>query len=157
MMRWAAPMKLVLMPLTVLLLLSAVACDQGRDSAEKIVTVDVPIHKHVSSVEKSTETPYPCDTYYDLAAGSPRLRSWPRFVKWSTDSTQLVFSEGPEVYAVAADGTGLRQIAVPAPERNGRGGPMSYFDISPDGARVVYSTCNHPVVGKSAQRQPATW
>ena len=141
--------KLAVVPLTVLLLLGAVACDQGRDSAEKheIVgerTVEVLYEAPERSAEKSTETPYPCDTYYDPAAGSPRLRSWPRFVKWSTDGTQLVFSEGPEVYAVAADGTGLRQIVVPAPEREGRGGPLSYFDLSPDGARVLYSTCNYP-------------
>ena len=42
---------------------------------------------------------------------------------------------------MSADGSRLWPVVVPAPKGVG---PMTAFDITPDGARIVYSTCDYP-------------
>ena len=62
-------------------------------------------------------------------------------IAWSPDGSAVLFTRGPEILAVSADGSQLWPVVVPAP--NGVG-PMTAFDITPDGARIVYSTCDYP-------------
>ena len=55
-------------------------------------------------------------------------------------------ADGRKLYVVEADGSRLRGIADVMTEIEHHGhpelvGPMTYFSVSPDGSRVVYSTC----------------
>ena len=82
--------------------------------------------------------------------------------RWSPDGSRIVFStrglweaSPPTIYAVDADGRQLRQIVDASGEITLRGkvlvqlGNMTYFDVSPDGSRLVYSTCGRPTSGES--------
>ena len=72
------------------------------------------------------------------------------YVGWSADSSKILFdvSRDPpykpaDLYSVEADGSRLEKI-VDTKARNpvwGDGSGSIYFDISPDGSRIVYSTC----------------
>ena len=73
-------------------------------------------------------------------------------LQWTPDGSQILFTFGYEetgVYAVDADGSSLQTIVDPLVNsvRANRGRPvglMTYFDISPDGSQIVYSTCRYP-------------
>ena len=99
------------------------------------------------------------------------------FVEWSPDGREVYFSQGPELFAVTADGSTVRRVArawaraglqdvaraTPYAERNwitptpvdppvpGRVTPgvgtTIPFDVSPDGARVVFVSCAYPHPG----------
>ena len=60
-------------------------------------------------------------------------------VKWSPDGERVLFSVGPDVYAVGVDGIGLRKVGDASV--GGRSGPKTSLDVSPDGKRMVYSAC----------------
>lgn len=79
-------------------------------------------------------------------------------VKWSIDGSEILFDfsslspitwyeDGVLVYSVDAEGTRLRRVAEASIASQVRNypivGSMTHFDISPDGSRVVYSTCRH--------------
>ncbi len=87
---------------------------------------------------------------------------WPhrKLLKWTSDGSKLVFDHGDEfnlpfyakygqaVYVVEADGSQVQRVAEGSLifEEYGRPsaiGHMTYFDVSRDGSRVVYSTCRH--------------
>lgn len=80
-------------------------------------------------------------------------------VRWSPDGSEIFFNHhtrgsdysdvnarpfiptGNTIYAVAADGSYLREVTrIPRDEDLGRSS-TTYFDVSPDGTSLVYSTC----------------
>ena len=76
---------------------------------------------------------------------------WPghTFVHWDRSGQTVLFGLGPAVYAVAADGRHLANVVPPRVFSFGRApwdwsdfvGTMIAFDVSPDGRRITYSTC----------------
>ena len=77
---------------------------------------------------------------------------WANTVLWHPDGSAVFFSLGPVVYAAAADGSRLEVVAdaslktrtLPDSEVD-LYGPMTSFDISPEGDRLVYATCAFPL------------
>ena len=83
----------------------------------------------------------------------PAVRGdWHRenYLRWSPDGSRVLFDVSEEqyfglvdLYSVSADGSGLRNIT-DAWDRDPvwrHGSTMTYFDVSPDGSRIVYSIC----------------
>ncbi len=68
------------------------------------------------------------------------------FVEWSADGSVILFSRGPLLYAATPDGTRAWQVADASsgPDSSEAVGPLIPFDLSPDGAEVVYATCQFP-------------
>ena len=93
---------------------------------------------------------YPCDPYTIAVI---RLWFWENTVRWAPDGSAVFFSQGPVVYGAAVDGAWARALADASGRPNPRlpwhpqvrrdlvVGPMTYFDISPAGDRLVYATC----------------
>ena len=114
-------------------LVSATACDdapvelpiEAPPEIGRAAVEEAPVHTHGST----TCAP---------AFGSGPWR-WRGSVKLSSDGTQVVFSAGSDVYAVGADGTGLRKVGDASV--GGKAGPKTSFDGSPDDQRMVYSAC----------------
>ena len=95
----------------------------------------------------SLPIPTPC-------AGSFRFgQSTASYAQWSPDGAEILFSHDAEVYAAATDGSRLRHITNPGPDRRPRliGSGESAFDVAPDGARVVYSTCEFGRLGTGSR------
>jgi len=100
----------------------------------------LPIHYHG----------YPCDPY---SIDGVELWFWENTVRWVPDGSAVFFSQGPAVYGAAVDGAWARAVADasgrpdprlrwhPQVRRDVVVGPMTYFDVSPDGDRLVYATC----------------
>ena len=65
------------------------------------------------------------------------------FVQWSADGSSVFVTRSADIFAAAADGSRLRQIVDEMAGLPGVG-PMSAFSMSPDGGRLVYSTCRYP-------------
>ncbi len=71
-------------------------------------------------------------------------------LQWSPDGSKILFTYLTEnrttpVNVVEADGSRLWSIEdVPGDLVSGYHGPLRYFDVSPDGSRIVYSTCAYP-------------
>ncbi len=92
----------------------------------------------------------------------PEGRDWShrKLLKWTSDGTKILFDHGDEylfsfsategqaVYVTDADGSQLQRVAegsfiLEVYDRPSAIGGMMYFDVSPNGSRVVYSTCRH--------------
>ena len=87
--------------------------------------------------------------------GGTDLWYWENTMRWTADGAAVFFSQGPLVYAAAADGAWARLVAVASGRlgalidqasfarwaRHEIVGPMTYFDVSPEGDRLVYATC----------------
>lgn len=78
---------------------------------------------------------------------SPPWR-YDEMVRWSPDGSRILFTTITDIYAVSEDGFTLRNINYadrhvlsPSDPASGLPEAMTYFDISPDGSRIVYSTC----------------
>ena len=129
----------------------------GRDDSPETPPVPTPV----------TPTPEPQfirrSEPHTICSRGPRFR-WEteRTHRWSPEGSRIVFStrglwdaSPPTIYAVDADGRQLREIADASGEITRRGkvlaqlGNMTYFDVSPDGTRIVYSTCGRPTSGES--------
>ena len=106
---------------------------------------------------------YPCDPY--IIAGLEGW-VWENTVRWQRDGSAVFFSQGPVVYGAAADGAWARAVADATGRVNPRltwhprvhlnrveVGPMTYFDISPDGERLVYATCAFREEAVTSQEQ----
>ena len=116
-------------------LLSAVGCEDERPVEP--VGRDLPVHKFPpadaeGNVHKEVST-----------TCAPAFRrqpwQWHQSVKWTPDGARVLFTVGPDVYAVGADGIRLRKVADGAAD--GKAGPKTSFDVSPDGGQLLYSAC----------------
>ena len=74
----------------------------------------------------------------------------PTFSKWSPDGSLIFFDKGTTIYSVDADGSRPAQGIVDASREivaDGRWwgyvGARPNFDVSPDGSKLVYSTCRY--------------
>ena len=94
---------------------------------------------------KSTRSATPC---YPAGFFYPLHWLSDHFVRWSPDGDHVLFTQGAGLYAVTADRARVREVArgsVEIPrDRWGAIGTMIAFDVSPDGKRVVYATCENP-------------
>ncbi|MCY3959986.1 MAG: DPP IV N-terminal domain-containing protein [Chloroflexi bacterium] len=70
------------------------------------------------------------------------------YAQWSPNGTEVVFSHGADIFAVAADGSRLRHIADTRRIHAGQ----TPFHLAPDGARLVYATCEYPRPGWGTRR-----
>ena len=87
--------------------------------------------------DQFTDVSYPCGPFME--------HDWKfhqHFLKWTPDGSQLIFDYRTAILVVDAAGTQLRQIADVNP---GDWPPYGFHaDVSPDGTRVVYATCQFP-------------
>ena len=65
------------------------------------------------------------------------------FVQWTPDGSTVLFTDGPHIYAVAADGSRLWSVVVPNPPEGKQAWPMAPFTISSDSEHVVFATCEY--------------
>ena len=65
-------------------------------------------------------------------------------VQWAPDGSAVLFTAGPRIHAVAADGSRLWQVVEPAPVGGHQVGSIAPFTLSPDGEQIVYATCEYP-------------
>ena len=75
----------------------------------------------------------------DRARGAPH-----NFIHWPADGSAVLFTQGGGIYAMAADGSRLWQVAEPAPVDRYGVGAAAPFASSPDGAQIVYGSCEYP-------------
>ena len=145
-MRWAGRAILA-----TALLVSVVACDERRLNLEDVAT-NTPEAGEVIEADTWVITADGGTTCVPF--GRQRLQSHDS-VKWSADGKKILFNVGPELYAVGSEGVGLRSVAdASAAEVSNPGilvGQMTSFDVSPDSATVVYSTCEHTKVGAGGE------
>ena len=118
---------------SIAVLVSAMACDD----APVELPIEAPVEKGYGVVVEG-EVDKNGSTTCAPAFGRAPWR-WYESVKWSVAGEQVLFSVGPDVYAVGADGIGLRKVGDGSV--GDRTGPETSFDASPDGNRMVYSTC----------------
>ena len=74
-------------------------------------------------------------------------------VTWSADSSRIFYSIGAGIYVIDVENGSKQVIADPVVTRGTykvhpgldtiTGGPMTYFDVSPDGTMIAYSTCRY--------------
>ena len=63
------------------------------------------------------------------------------FFHWTPEGAHLIFNHGETIYVVDAEGTQVRELVNANPK-----GPFPrgfYADVSPDGVRIVYTTCEY--------------
>ena len=93
---------------------------------------------------------------------------WQVFAQWRPDGREVLFSQGPELFAVTTDGGAVRRVAQawrptaarrPANPRmvvDAYGprsvGTMFPFDLSPDGEWLMFVTCTCPRPGSTPTR-----
>ena len=72
---------------------------------------------------------------------------WP-FIHWTPDGAHLVFRTNHAIWTLNVEDNGLREIADVSVEDQRLTPPRGYFpprgfyaDVSPDGSRIIYSTC----------------
>ena len=151
----------VSLPLLLALAAAALALGCARDSAGDAAPTAAP---------PPTQTPLPTADPSPLAVADPGVtpcsisgpelpEDWQlaNHVRWSPDGSRILFdlSVGkigtPPVglYGVDADGHKVREVVNPIENSAFSDvlgmytGSMMYFDISPDGSRVAYSTCRY--------------
>ena len=73
---------------------------------------------------------------------------WENEAHWHPDGSVVFFSQGPLVFAAAVDGSRVELVADASAIERAHDfsglrvyGPMTSFDVSPQGDRLVYSTC----------------
>ncbi|MDE2903249.1 MAG: leucine-rich repeat domain-containing protein [Chloroflexota bacterium] len=86
---------------------------------------------------------------------------WQDFVQWSPNGATILFSRGPELYGVTADGTWIWPVADARTSTVlGEAGTTIPFDVSPDGTRVVFATCRfgkpNPAIPSTNREMPPT-
>ena len=139
--RWGSRIILVAAPLAIALLVSMAVC--GELPGDQPVTVEPEVNRGAAVHKHSSTT---CAPLFNR-----RPWQWHDSVGWSADGQKILFNIGPRLYVVGADGVGLRSVADASAEVSRPEfvvGPMTSFDVSPDGQQVVYSTCEYPGIGR---------
>ena len=76
------------------------------------------------------------------------------FLHWTPDGSQLVFNLSDTIWTVDRQGTKVEALvdaALSGPEADYPSGYGFYADLSPDGSRIVYSTCEYPLVVSTSE------
>ena len=115
-----------------------------------------PCNSHISTTLRNSPFSSLTDDYY---------RKWQDNlnVQWTPDGSQILFTfRGTGIYAVDADASRLQMIVDPSINSvNAKGnwsvGWMTYFDISPDGSQIVYSTCRYPDSDRLPPSELESW
>ncbi len=128
--------KVAVLPLALAFLLCAVACDLVGDEVVEVVG-ERTVHKGLPALESSEASRL-------ASCGGDLVNIWgdrSGAVAWSRGPSgdEIVFSMGLEVYAVGADGRGLRMLSEAEGESGSAG--TTALDVSPDGLQVVYTPC----------------
>ena len=110
------------------------------DASQGTPTQEAVSHEPVSA--GSQPLPTPCGGPFRFGQ---RTAS---YAAWSPDGSEIVFSHDADVYAVTADGSRLRHIADTGRIHAGE----TVFHLAPDGARLVYATCEYPRPGTGSRR-----
>ena len=79
-------------------------------------------------------------------------------VQWTPDGSTILFTDGPQIHAVTADGSRLWQVVEPPRPVKEYQYPIGFiapFALSPDGAELVYTTCKYPDPHLAALREAA--
>ena len=113
-----------------------VATQQPDAKPERLVTKKVVVSR--STEEHQTGIP-PCMA----GAFAYKWGNGGDAVGWSRAGNEIVFAMGPKVYAVGADGVGLRLVTDASAKVTSLQlpAPTTSFDVSPSGTEIVYSTC----------------
>ena len=126
-----------------------------------------PADVHPSPTPHPTAAPQPTPTPYverhpfgtACSAGERWVHEpwlFREFVQWTPDGSTILFTDGPQIYAVAANGSRLWQVVKqPAPVGPHSVGSIAPFTIAPDGEHIVYATCAHPKPQAAAERENA--
>ena len=69
----------------------------------------------------------------------------PHFLHWTPDGSQLIFNFSDTIWTVNSQGTRVDAVVDADPETHHRSVYELYADLSPDGSRMVYSTCEYPL------------
>ena len=70
-------------------------------------------------------------------------------LKWTPDGSKILFNKGSSLYIVASDGSSLLEVADTTlsdnPKLKDTAGVNAglHADISPDGSRIVYTSCEY--------------
>ena len=93
---------------------------------------------------------HPCGPFYP-----PNLMTKPEhFIDWTPDGSRLIFDDGTAVMVVDADGSRLRAIVDANPRFSFRHG--FHADVSPDGSRIAYSSCQYSTDGLTFGGRPVS-
>ena len=93
---------------------------------------------------------HPCGPSYSIIG-----RGWEKpehFIDWTADGSRLIFDDGTAVMVVDADGSRLRAIVDANPRFSLPYG--FHADVSPDGSRIAYSSCQYSTDGLTFQGRP---
>ena len=140
--------------------LAVVATDNGTPSKSARREVTIAVYDYFGQHEN-----YPCgpfgvfgfeilrDQLGPFSKDHRGIGKWldePQFLHWVPGDSLLVFDFDQDIWAVSTDGTELRRIVDPNP--SSPSGPLAHpsmygfsADVSPDGSRIVYSSCEFPV------------
>ena len=88
--------------------------------------------------------PDPCG-FWELA----HRDRYEHFIHWPQDGSHLVFNIDASTWTLDVEGAKLQQVAdtVEADDRYAHAHFGHYADVSPDGSRIVYSTCEYRLDG----------
>ena len=75
----------------------------------------------------------------------------PHFLHWTPDGSQLIFDLSDTIWTVDSQGTRVDAVVDLDPEADYRSSYGFYADLSPDGSRMVYSTCEYPLVVSTSE------
>ena len=84
------------------------------------------------------------------AAGEP-----PHFLHWTPDGSRLILDLADTIWSVDSRGTRASVVLDLDPESDSRPSYEFYADLSPDGSRLVYSTCEYPLVFSTSEGMEA--
>ena len=75
----------------------------------------------------------------------------PHFLHWTPDGSQLIFDLSDTIWTVNSQGTRVDVVVDADPGTHHRSVYEFYADLSPDGSRMVYSTCEYPLVVSNSE------
>ena len=122
-----------------LMLLAAYGCGQNENDL-------LTWHRESGIVFDDESVDNPCG-YVEVRAIYGDL--YEHFLHWVPDGSRLVFDIDDTIWTLDIEGARLLQVAdtVPDDDRYANAYFGHYADVSPDGSRIVYSTCEYPLDG----------
>ena len=122
-----------------LMLLAAYGCGQNENDL-------LTWHRESGIVFDDEGVDNPCG-YVEVRAIYGDL--YEHFLHWVPDGSRLVFDIDDTIWTLDIEGARLLQVAdtVPDDDRYANAYFGHYADVSPDGSRIVYSTCEYPLDG----------